>query len=64
MEVNQLEQLIITVLRGYMVSLYNTLKKEYTYLTSDECIVDTLKVNEYEFDIDGRIKGNAITHAN
>jgi len=55
-EVNQLEQLIITVLRGYMVLLYNTLKKEYEYLASDESIIDTLKANEYEFDVAGRIR--------
>jgi len=56
-EIDVLRDMIESALRGYMVSLYNTLEKEYTYLTSDECIVDTLKVNEYEFDIDGRIRG-------
>lgn len=55
-EIEKLENLIETVLRGYMVSLYNTLEKEYEYLTSDESVIETLKANEYEFDIDGRIR--------
>lgn len=55
-ELEKLENLLETVLRGYMVSLYNTLEKEYEYLTSDESVVETLKANEYEFDIEGRIR--------
>jgi len=31
------------------------LKKEYEYQTSDEVIIETIKSNEYEFTIDGKI---------
>ena len=54
-EIENLQNMIESALRGYMVLLYNTLEKEYYSLISDESIIDTLKANEYEFDIDGRI---------
>ncbi len=31
------------------------LKKEYEHLTSKEAIIETITINEYEFDIDGNI---------
>lgn len=55
-EIDALQTMIESALRGYMVSLYNTLEKEYYSLISDESVIDTLKANEYEFDIDGRIR--------
>ena len=33
--------------------LYNEYKNEYSYLTSDECIKDTIESNNYEFTING-----------
>lgn len=29
---------------------YRDLQKEYEYLTSDECIIETIEANDYEFD--------------
>ena len=55
-EIDALQNMIESALRGYMVLLYNTLEKEYYSLISDESIIDTLKANEYEFDVAGRIR--------
>ena len=35
--------------------IYKRLESEYEYLDSDECIDETLQVNEYEFTVDGKI---------
>lgn len=38
-----------------MKAMYRILGKEYDYLTSDEAVEETLSVNEYKFDKDGKI---------
>lgn len=49
------DQAIQELLRDLMRWLYRQLEKEYEYLTSDEAVRETLAINEYEFDADGRI---------
>lgn len=41
--------------RAAMKAMYRILEKEYDYLTSDEEVEETLSVNEYKFDKDGKI---------
>lgn len=41
--------------RTAMHEMYRILEKEYDYLTSDEAVEETLSVNEYKFDKDGKI---------
>ena len=41
--------------RTAMKAMYRILEKEYDYLTSDEAVEETLSVNEYKFDKDGKI---------
>lgn len=41
--------------RAAMKAMYRILGKEYDYLTSDEAVEETLSVNEYKFDKDGKI---------
>lgn len=41
--------------RTAMSEMYRILGKEYDYLTSDEAVEETLSVNEYKFDKDGKI---------
>ncbi len=41
--------------RTAMKAMYRILEKEYNYLTSDEAVEETLSVNEYKFDKDGKI---------
>ena len=41
--------------RAAMKAMYRILEKEYDYLTSDEAVEETLSVNEYKFDKDGKI---------
>jgi hypothetical protein len=37
------------------IAIYRDLENEYNYLTSDEQVRDTLEINEYEFDQNGKI---------
>jgi hypothetical protein len=39
--------------RDAMDWIYRQLEKEYEYLTSDESVDETIRINEYEFDEDG-----------
>lgn len=41
--------------RTAMKAMYRILGKEYDYLTSDEAVEETLSINEYKFDKDGKI---------
>lgn len=41
--------------RTAMKAMYRILEKEYYYLTSDEAVEETLEINEYKFDKDGKI---------
>ena len=49
------EESLKELLRDFMKWIYHTLEKEYSYLQSDEQIVETIKANEYEFTEDGKI---------
>ena len=40
-----LEEEIQQICRGYMKDLYLELQKEYEYLTSDECVLETIEAN-------------------
>ena len=40
----------LQVARRLAAKLYKDLEIEYNYLTSDECIIETIESNEYEFD--------------
>jgi hypothetical protein len=40
-----------SILEDYLILL----RKEYEYLTSEEAIIDQLRLNEYEFDEDGNL---------
>lgn len=52
---NDFENFIEELYVNLCADLYSTLKKEYTYLTSDESILEALECNEYEFTEDGNI---------
>ena len=52
---NDFENFVEEIYANLCYDLYSTLEKEYTYLTSDEAILDTLECNEYEFTEDGNI---------
>jgi len=55
---NLLEELtdgMLECARNEMIKIYHDLEKEYDYLTSDECIIETLANNEYEFNENGSI---------
>ncbi len=41
--------------RGLLEDYLTILRQEYEYLTSDEAIIETIRVNEYEFDADGNL---------
>lgn len=44
---------ITEFLRDFMRWIYKRLENEYEYLTSDEAVEETLKINEYNFDLEG-----------
>lgn len=44
---------IIEFLRDFMRWIYSRLTAEYDYLTSDEAVEDTLRINEYNFNLEG-----------
>lgn len=52
---SQFEEFVIDKYKDMCRDLYSTLEKEYTELTSDELVEETLVCNDYEFDINGNI---------
>lgn len=48
-----IEDAIIEKYKELAKELYRTLEKEYDYLTSEEAIIETIEVNDYEFTQDG-----------
>lgn len=52
-EADELEQKFLkSLLEDYSIIL----QKEYEYLTSDECIIETIKANKYTFTINGKLE--------
>ena len=51
-KMQQIESEFLNSLLGDYLSI---LKKEYNYLTSEECIIDTIETNEYEFTEEGEL---------
>jgi len=45
------DEFLYALLEDYRVML----NKEYEYLTSEEAIIETIKINDYEFTADGKI---------
>lgn len=45
---------IESLFRDLMRWLYKQLEQEYTYMTSDEAVIETLRINDYEFTQDGK----------
>jgi len=45
-EFSEFEEKVQTICRGWMQILYRQLEDEYEALTSDECVLDTLKAND------------------
>lgn len=50
-----LEELISEEVKKLSDEIYSDLEKECEYLESEEAIVETIKANEYEFELDGSI---------
>jgi len=50
---NDAEDGIIEFLRDFMRWIYSYLEAEYNALTSDKAVEETLKINEYNFDLEG-----------
>lgn len=53
-ELDKLENWLQGVASDLSDYLFNRLRDEYDYLTSDECVGEAIKANEYHFTIDGR----------
>jgi hypothetical protein len=49
------EEGITQALRDFAEWIYDSLRKEYEYHMSDECVDENIKCNEYDFDVNGRI---------
>lgn len=43
------------LLRDFMRWIYRTLEQEYEYLTSKEAIIETIRANDYDFTVDGKL---------
>lgn len=52
---NDFEDFVEELYVNLCSDLYSTLEKEYTYLISDESILESLESNQYEFTEDGNI---------
>jgi hypothetical protein len=52
---NDFENFVEELYVDLCADLYSTLEKEYTHLTSDEYILESLESNQYEFTEDGNI---------
>jgi hypothetical protein len=53
--INKLENLIENLRLKLCCNIYDDLEKDYEYLTSDDCVYDTLQANEYYFEKNGDI---------
>lgn len=53
---NELEEAITQEARELSQEIYRTLEEDYNYLTSDECITETIESNEYTFEHDGTMR--------
>jgi uncharacterized coiled-coil protein SlyX len=53
--VYQLQDFITEKARFYSRKIYRDLENEYDYLTSENAILETLEINDYEFTEDGNI---------
>lgn len=51
---DSLKNIFDTACKQLAKLLYKALEKEYEYLTSDECLIEHLMTNEYEFTEDGK----------
>jgi len=49
------ESIIFSACQNIMQEIYSTLEIEYEYLTSELAIFETLEVNEYYFNLEGKI---------
>jgi len=49
------EEAVKDCLRDFMRWIYSQLESEYEYLTSDECVRDSIEANEYTFTKDGAV---------
>ena len=49
------EDFVIEKYKDLARDLYRTLEKEYKYLMSDECVDETIRINEYEFTEEGKL---------
>jgi hypothetical protein len=47
------ERNLIDVFRAIMAWAYRQIEKEYEYVMSDDCVDETLTLNEYTFTFDG-----------
>ncbi len=47
------EDEIIDILRDFMRWIYKALELEYEYLMSDEAVIESIKANGYDFNIEG-----------
>lgn len=54
-EYDVIERKYVEILRTFADWIYKQLENEYNYLTSDEHIVESIQINEYEFLEDGSI---------
>lgn len=52
---SEIESAIVEEYRNVAQDLYRTLEKEYEYLTSEEVIIETIEINEYEFLENGKL---------
>jgi hypothetical protein len=52
---NDCEALDAEFLKDILEDYRIILQKEYEYLTSEKAIIETIKLNDYEFDIDGNL---------
>lgn len=46
---------VIDLLRDFMLWIYNKLEEQYWYLVSEEAIIETIRSNDYDFTIDGKL---------
>lgn len=49
------EEGITQALRDFADWIYDSLRNEYEYQMSDECVDENIKCNEFDFDVNGRI---------
>jgi len=54
-KIASIEEMIEVARTQFCLDLYDALEKEYNNLTSRDSVLETLEINEYEFDEDGYI---------